>query len=289
MRFISFSQAGKNGVAVLDSNGSATGSLEGDADYPGDLDAVVARGAAALREAGVVLAKSRPIDLSAISYRPVLVATSSKLICVGLNYKDHSAESGYELPTYPSLFARFPSSLIAHGAALVRPPESTHFDYEGELVAVIGKGGRRITKERALDHVVAYSIFNDGSLRDFQHRTPQWTVGKNFDGTGAFGPTLVTADELPAGAVGLRLQTRLNGRTVQDASTSDLVFDVATLVSLISEVMTLNAGDVIVTGTPAGVGVARKPPLFMKAGDVCEVEIEGLGVLRNSVADEAAR
>ena len=154
------------------------------------------------------------------------------------------------------------------------------------MVAVIGKGGRRIAKDKALDHVLAYSIFNDGSIRDFQHLTPQWTVGKNFDGTGAFGPQLVTADELPAGAAGLRLQTRLNGQVVQDASTRNLMFDVATLVSVLSEAMTLNPGDIVVTGTPAGIGAARRPPLFMKAGDVCEVEIEGLGVLRNPIVDE---
>jgi 2-keto-4-pentenoate hydratase/2-oxohepta-3-ene-1,7-dioic acid hydratase in catechol pathway len=287
MRFISFRQGGRHGVAVLDSNGGARGLLAGSVGFPGNLDSIVAGGAASLRDAGAALAKGAPIDLAAIEYLPVLSAQTAKIICVGLNYKDHSAESGYALPTYPTLFARFPSSLIAHDAPLLRPPESAQFDYEGELVAVIGKGGRRIAKDKALDHVVAYSIFNDGSIRDFQHRTPQWTVGKNFDGTGAFGPSLVSADELPAGAAGLRLQTRLNGRVVQEASTSDLVFDVATLVSVLSEAMTLNPGDVIVTGTPAGVGAARKPPLFMKAGDVCEVEIEGLGVLRNPIVDEA--
>jgi acylpyruvate hydrolase len=286
MRFISFKQGDRHGVAVLDSNGGARGLLEGSVGFPGSLDSIVAGGAASLRDAGAVLAKGAPIDLASVEYLPVLSAQTAKIICVGLNYQDHSAESGYALPTYPTLFARFPSSLIAHDAPLLRPPESTQFDYEGELVAVIGKGGRRIAKDKALDHVVAYSIFNDGSIRDFQHRTPQWTVGKNFDGTGAFGPSLVSADELPAGAAGLRLQTRLNGQVVQDASTTDLVFDVATLVSVLSEAMTLNPGDVIVTGTPAGVGAARKPPLFMKAGDVCEVEIEGLGVLRNPIVDE---
>lgn len=286
MRFISFTQGGRYGAAVVDSNGAARGLSEGDAGFPGRLDVLVAGGLASLRDAGAILAKGAPIDLASVAYLPVLTGQASKIICVGLNYQDHSAESGYALPTYPTLFARFPSSLIAHGAPLLRPPESPQFDYEGELVAVIGKGGRRIAKDKALDHVIAYSIFNDGSIRDFQHRTPQWTVGKNFDGTGAFGPQLVTADELPAGAAGLRLQTRLNGQVVQDASTSDLVFDVATLVSILSEAMTLNPGDILVTGTPAGIGAARKPPLFMKAGDVCEVEIEGLGVLRNPVLDE---
>jgi len=136
--------------------------------------------------------------------------------------------------------------------------------------------------------VAGYSLFNDASIRDYQFKSPQWTVGKNFDGTGAFGPWLVTADELPPGCRGLRLQTRLNGEVVQSASTDDLVFDVATLVSVLSEAFTLEAGDIIVTGTPSGVGLARKPPLWMKPGDVCEVELEGLGVLRNAVVDQEA-
>jgi len=138
----------------------------------------------------------------------------------------------------------------------------------------------------ALDHVIGYSIFNDASVRDYQKKAPQWTIGKNFDGTGAFGPYLVTADELPRGGKGLHIQTRLNGQVVQDASTNDMVFSIASLISILSEAITLSPGDVIVSGTPAGVGMARKPPLFMKHGDVCEVEIEGIGMLRNPVQDE---
>ena len=157
-----------------------------------------------------------------------------------------------------------------------------------ELVAVIGKGGRHIPRAAALSHVCGYSIFNDGSIRDFQLRTPQWTVGKNFDNTGPFGPVFVSADELPPGAHGLKIETRLNGRVMQSATTADLIFDVATLVALVSEAMTLEPGDLIITGTPAGVGAARKPPVFMKAGDICEVEIEGIGILRNPIVDEAA-
>jgi acylpyruvate hydrolase len=191
-------------------------------------------------------------------------------------------------PDYPTLFARFPSSLIAHVEPIVRPRASEKLDYEGELVAVIGKGGRHIPRAAALSHICGYSIFNDGSIRDFQLRTPQWTVGKNFDNTGPFGPVFVSADELPPGAHGLKIETRLNGRVMQSATTADLIFDVATLVALISEAMTLEPGDFIITGTPAGVGAARKPPVFMKAGDICEVEIEGIGILRNPIVDEAA-
>lgn len=184
------------------------------------------------------------------------------------------------------IFGRYNSSLVGHGAAIVRPRVSEKLDYEGEFVAVIGKGGRDIPRASALDHVIAYSVFNDASVRDYQVKTPQWTIGKNFDGTGAFGPWLVTADEVPAGASGLKIETRLNGEVVQSASTSDMLFDVAQLIAILSEALTLTPGDIIVTGTPAGVGVARKPPLFMKAGDVCEVEVEGLGILRNEIVDQ---
>jgi 2-keto-4-pentenoate hydratase/2-oxohepta-3-ene-1,7-dioic acid hydratase in catechol pathway len=179
------------------------------------------------------------------------------------------------------------TSLIGHGAPLLRPRISDHFDFEGEMVAVIGKAGRAIPMGQALDHVVAYSIFNDGSIRDYQFKGPQWTLGKNFDGTGAFGPFLVSSDEVPRGGEGLSIQTRLNGEVVQNANTRDLLFPVAELIARVSEAMTLMPGDIVVTGTPAGVGFARKPPLFMKHGDVCEVEIEGIGLLRNPVEDEA--
>ena len=215
-----------------------------------------------------------------------MIDLPQKIVCVGLNYADHAKESPYEQPTYPALFCRFNSTLVGHGAPIMRPRVSEQLDYEGELVVIIGKRGRHITADRALEHVAGYSIFNDASVRDYQFKSPQWTAGKNFDATGAFGPGFVTADDLPAGARGLRLQTRLNGQTVQDATTGDMLFDVVSLITIISEAMTLEVGDVIVSGTPAGVGFARKPPLWMKQGDVCEVEIEGLGVLRNPIVDE---
>jgi len=168
----------------------------------------------------------------------------------------------------------------------VRPQASDTLDYEGELAVVIGGAGRHIPLPQALSHVAGYSIFNDGSVREYQHKTPQWTVGKNFDGTGAFGPVLVTSDELPGGARGLSIETRLNGNVVQSSNTDRLIFDVATLISTISQAITLSVGDVLVTGTPSGIGHARNPKLYLKPGDVCEIEIAGLGVLRNTVADE---
>jgi 2-keto-4-pentenoate hydratase/2-oxohepta-3-ene-1,7-dioic acid hydratase in catechol pathway len=225
----------------------------------------------------------RPLD--AITHLPPVVP--GKAIAVGLNYVDHAAESPYkDAPTYPVLFQRYPQSWVAHRADLVRPHVSEQFDYEGEMVVVIGKPGRYIAKDRALEHVAGYSIFNDGSIRDYQFKSTQWMMGKNFDATGAFGPEFVTADELPQGARGLTLRTRLSGRELQHANTRDMIFDVATLVAVCSEAMTLHPGDIIVSGTPSGVGFARKPPIFMKPGDVCEVEIEGIGVLRNPVVDE---
>lgn len=227
------------------------------------------------------------LDLATVKVLPP-IPRPGKIICVGLNYADHAAESPYDAPTYPTLFPRFTTSLIADGDPIIRPRVSHELDFEGELVAVIGTTGRNIPKAKATSHVAAYSIFNDGSVRDFQFKAPQWTVGKNFDDTGAFGPYVVTADELPDGATGLHLETRLNGQVVQSASTSDMLFPVADLISIISEAITLEAGDIIVTGTPAGIGWARTPKLFMKPGDVVEVEIEGIGILRNPIADETA-
>ncbi|HXU58145.1 MAG TPA: fumarylacetoacetate hydrolase family protein [Verrucomicrobiae bacterium] len=285
MRFAAYQSDKGPGLAVALADGKFRGLAESDAGFPGTLPQLVAGGADALRAAGRQLAQAAEIDLGALAWLPPL-PRPGKIICVGLNYVDHSLESGFTPPAYPTIFARFASSLIGHGAAIRRPLASTQLDYEGEMVAVIGKAGRHIARERALDHVIGYSIFNDASIRDFQTKSPQWTVGKNFDGTGAFGPVFVTADELPAGGKGLRIQTRLNGQTVQNATTDDMIFDVASLISILSEAITLSAGDIIVTGTPSGVGMARKPQLFMQDGDICEIELEGVGTLRNYIADE---
>lgn len=251
------------------------------------VDALLAMGASGLAKAKEAAAKggvTTPFK-GAKLLPPVL--NPSKAIAVGLNYIDHAAESPYkDAPKYPVLFHRFPSSWVAHDEALIKPKASDQFDYEAELAVVIGKAGRHISKDKALEHVVGYSLFNDGSIRDYQFKSHQWMIGKNFDKTASFGPELVTADELPAGAVGLRIQCRLNGKVEQDANTKDMIFDVATLVSTCSEIFELVPGDVIISGTPAGVGFARKPPLFMKEGDVVEVEVEKVGVLRNGIKNE---
>lgn len=285
MRFISFRSSDGDGLAVRVGEGTYRGLTRVSPSFPGDLKQLLTAGDAAMNRAAAMLRDGPLIYLGSVQLLPPLSAPD-KIICIGLNYADHSAESGFQQPEYPTVFARFASSLVAHEAPIVRPRVSEQLDYEGELVAIIGRGGRHIDRANALDHVAGYSLFNDASIRDYQFKSPQWIMGKTFDGTGAFGPEFVTADELPRGAAGLKLKTRLNGAVVQEASTNDLVFDVATLVSLISVAMTLSPGDLIVTGTPSGVGLARKPPLWMKPGDVCEVEIEGLGVLRNPVAEE---
>ena len=216
----------------------------------------------------------------------VPVARPGKIICLGLNYALHAKEGGHEIPTYPELFVRFPTSLVAAGEPVVRPVASETLDYEVELMVVIGKRGRHIKQAEALNHVFGYTAFNDVSVREFQRRTKQWTAGKNFDGTGPVGPVVVTPDELPQGGSGLRVQTRLNGEVLQDSDTSDMIFSVARTIEILSEIATLEPGDMIAMGTPSGVGHARQPQLWMKPGDVVEVEIEGIGILRNPVVDE---
>lgn len=283
MRFARVSDGQTTGLAVMGDDGPRA--VFGDTALS-DFDAMIAAGGDALeRAAATVAAIGTAFDPETITFLPPLVRPS-KIICLGLNYVDHAAEGGFAPPDFPTLFARFASSLIGHGAPIIRPKVSTHLDYEGELVAVIGKRGKNIGKADALDHVIGYSIFNDGTIRDYQRRTPQWTAGKNFDNSGAFGPWFLTSDELPPGAAGLKLETRLNGIVMQSASTSDMIFDVATTIELLSSFLTLEAGDVLVMGTPAGVGAARTPPVFMKHGDVVEIEIERIGILRNPVVDE---
>lgn len=234
--------------------------------------------AAARRPAGAALASSEVTLLPPVS-RP------GKIVCIGLNYVDHAKEGGNPIPEYPAVFLRAATSLVGPGQPILRPPVSAKLDYEAELAVVVGRPALRVREADALAHVAGYACFNDGSLRDYQRRSTQWTMGKNFDATGAFGPELVTPEELPEGAHGLRIATRLNGRTLQDGNTRDMIFGVARTIAILSEVMTLEPGDVVITGTPAGVGYPRQPPVFLRPGDTCEVEIEGIGVLSNPVAD----
>jgi acylpyruvate hydrolase len=280
MRILNFETRGVPGIAADEGSGWH-GLTQPDSGFPGTLPQLIAQGADLLR-IGRTLGQSPAVDLKDVRLLPPVPAPP-KILCVGLNYNDHLEESGLKKPDYPEIFARFASSLIAHQEPIRRPRESTALDYEAELAVVIGKPGRRIPQEQVLDHVAGYSLFNDATLRDFQLRTPQWTIGKNFDGTGSFGPWLVTPDAVPAGASGLRIQGRLNGRVMQDSRTDLLIFSVPVLIATISVAMSLERGDVIITGTPGGVGAARKPPVFMQPGDIFEVEVEGIGVLTNPV------
>ena len=254
---------------------------------PGDLAQVLAlgdNGRAALAKA----AEGAPrLPLAGLTLLPP-VTRPGKILCLGLNYAGHARETGQALPDFPVLFLRAATSLVGHGAPILRPKVSDLLDYEGEFAFVIGTRCRHVPREAALSVVAGYAPFNDGSVRDYQMKTPQWTIGKNFDDTGGFGPELVTADELPPGASGLRLVTRLNGEVMQDTNTDDLIFDVPVLIEMLSACMTLEPGDVVVTGTPSGVGGLRKPPVFMKPGDVVEVELEGTGVLSNPIEQEKA-
>jgi 2-keto-4-pentenoate hydratase/2-oxohepta-3-ene-1,7-dioic acid hydratase in catechol pathway len=280
MRLSTYVRDGRTGIAAWFAN-ELHGLEEGAPGYPGNLDTLLSQGAS-LMGLGATLASAPHLDPSTIRLLPPL-CKPSKILCIGLNYRDHAAETGFKLPDWPAVFARFPSCLVGAGSPLVRPAVSEQLDFEGEMVVVIGKRAKAVPVEQALSHVAAYSIFNDASVRDYQMRSSQWTLGKNFDATGGFGPWLVTPDELPSGGEGLHITTRINGSIVQNASTSDMVFNVASLINILSSTMTLEPGDMIVTGTPSGVGYTRTPPLFLKPGDICEVEIEKIGILSNPV------
>jgi len=216
------------------------------------------------------------------------VARPGKILCLGLNYLEHAKEGGHARPQFPSVFLRCLTSLVSHQSAILRPSVSETLDYEAELLVVIGRRAKHVTAADALDCVAGYACFNDGSIREFQRRTSQWDMGKNFDRTGGFGPWMVSADELPAGAKGLRIESRLNGKVLQSDNTANMMFPVAETIADLTQGITLEPGDLVATGTPSGVGHARKPPLWMRPGDVCEIEIEGIGVLRNPIADEIA-
>ncbi|MBC2651150.1 fumarylacetoacetate hydrolase family protein [Novosphingobium flavum] len=221
----------------------------------------------------------------AVRLLPV-VPNPGKILCIGLNYATHVAETGREQKEHPAVFTRWADTLVADGEPLVRPPETTRFDYEGELAVVIGKGGRRIGRDQAMEHVAGYAVFQDGSVRDWQRHNIQFTPGKNFPATGGFGPALVTSDEV-ADLASQRVQTRLNGELVQDQPISDLIWDIPFLIAYCSTFTPLAPGDVIATGTPGGVGDKRTPPLYMKGGDRVEVSIGVIGTLTNPVVDEA--
>lgn len=279
MKFVSFRLKGKDSYgAVVDDGVVDLGKRLGK-KYPTLRAALVAGKLGELKAA----AKNKKPDLklSKIAYLPV-IPDARKIVCVGLNYREHRAETGRPDTAHPTLFTRYADSQVGHGQAMLKPRESDMFDWEGELAVIIGKGGRRIPREKAMACVAGYACYNDGSVRDWQRHTSQFIPGKNFPGTGGFGPWMVTTDELKE-IQSQKLTTRVNGVVKQQATIDMMIFDIPALIAYISAFTPLRGGDVIVTGTPGGVGFARNPPEFMKAGDVCEIEITGIGVLRNPI------
>ena len=283
MRLVSFTTAGRQSYGVIRDDGIVDlGRRLG--DKAPTLRRLLAAGMLdAAREAA---AAAPDVMLDAVTFDPV-IPDPDKIICIGLNYRDHVAETGRTETPNPALFARFAGSQVGHGQPLIQPRVSTDFDYEGELAVIIGTGGRHIAKEDALKHVAGYACYNEGSIRDWQRHTSQFTAGKTFAGTGGFGPWMVTADEIPDPST-LTLETRLNGQVVQRTTTDLMITPVPAMIAYLSTILPLLPGDVIVSGTPGGVGMKRVPPLWMKPGDVAEVEISGIGILRNPVAAEAA-
>lgn len=257
-------------------------------DLPGDMIGLLEGGESSLAKAKAAANNATDdakVDMSSVKLL-VPIARPGKIVCIGRNYAAHAAEGGAETPTYPEVFYRGSTTLIAQGEPIIRPKCSDKLDFEAELVVVIGKLAKHVAEADAGAYIAGYSIFNEGTLRDYQRKSSQWTVGKNFDNTGPFGPEIVTSDEVPEGAKGLRIQSRLNGQIMQDANTDDLVFTIHNLIYRLTECMTLEPGDIIVSGTPAGVGYARTPPVFMKPGDIIEIEVDGIGVLTNTIEDE---
>jgi 2-keto-4-pentenoate hydratase/2-oxohepta-3-ene-1,7-dioic acid hydratase in catechol pathway len=281
MKFASFKINGATSWGLIDGNEAVDlGAVLRDRFV--DLKSAIA--ADALKEAAGADAKAARHPLADITWLPV-VPNPDKILCIGLNYENHRKETGREEVENPTVFGRFANSQTGHLANMIRPRVSSHLDYEGELALIVGKPGRYISRKDAWGHIAGYACYNEGSVRDYQRHTSQFTPGKNFPNTGAFGPWMVTPDE--AGDLGpLRLQTRLNGEVMQDTTISQMIFDIPRQIEYCSAFTRLEPGDVIVTGTPGGVGSRRTPPVWMKSGDVVEVEIDRIGLLRNVVADE---
>lgn len=283
-------------VAFNGTDGPRLGAMRGetvidltavDADAPRDLQTVIeADDLSTLNAIADGADESAHLAYEDLDFA-VPIAKPGKILCLGLNYMEHVNEGIFEKQPFPTIFMRSGPSMVAHGEPVIRPRVSEQLDYEAELALIVGKRSRHLTEDNALDAVAGYSCANDGSVREFQRHTIQWTMGKNFDATGPFGPVFVTADELPDGAKGLDIACRLNGETVQSSNTDMMMFPVVETLVYITQGLTLEPGDVILMGTPSGVGHARKPPLWMKDGDIVEVEIEKVGLLRNPVKDEA--
>lgn len=283
MKLVSFERSGQAGFGAVVGDGVVDLGKALGGRYA-DLKALLA--ADALPQAQQALAgREADFAFDGATLLPV-IPNPGKIWCAGLNYGEHVQETGRQVTEQPMFFLRFADSQVGHNQAIPRPPESIKLDYEGEIAVVIGKGGRRIAEADAWEHIAGYACYNDASIRDWQLHTQQWCPGKNFWRTGAFGPWMVTADEIPAGAL-MTLVTRLNGAEVQRATTEMMLHSIPRQIAYASTVAPLQPGDVFVTGTPGGIGAKRSPPLWMKAGDVVEVEVDRIGVLRNTIVDEA--
>jgi 2-keto-4-pentenoate hydratase/2-oxohepta-3-ene-1,7-dioic acid hydratase in catechol pathway len=277
MKLLSFTADGKEWFGAVSGDGVVT---LNDRVGQSNLRAALAAGAMPAMQAAAEAKPDR--RLAEIKFLPV-IPQPRKILCAGVNYRAHAVETGRALPKQPSMFIRFADTLVGHDGTMIRPKVSDHFDFEGELAVIIGKGGRHIAAERALDHIAGYTCFVDGSVRDYQAFSV--TSGKNFPGTGPLGPWLVTTDDIPDPSR-LTLTTRLNGTQVQHATTDQLIYSIPQIIAFCSDFTALQPGDVIATGTPEGVGHGRKPPLWMKPGDALEVEISGIGTLRTHIVDE---
>jgi 2-keto-4-pentenoate hydratase/2-oxohepta-3-ene-1,7-dioic acid hydratase in catechol pathway len=284
MRVVSFERHGRPGIGIATDTGIIDASRHLSGRSENLREVLRANGLEQLRS---IANRKADFSADALRYRPLIDDPAAKFLCVGINYMPHIKEMGRERPDYPVIFVRFAASLVGHGEPMVKPRVSEQYDFEGELAVIIGKPARHVPRARAYEFVAGYSCFNDGSVRDYQRHGPQWTPGKNFQASGALGPWLVTADELPDPARS-RLRTVLNGQVVQDESVAELCFDIPALIEYCSTWTELLPGDVIATGTPGGVGAGRKPPLWMKAGDTVNVEISGVGTLTNPIRDENA-
>ena len=282
MKLATYSLDGRPSYGAVEGNGVIDLGRRIGAKYP-DLRALIA--AKALDEAKRAAAGAKPdASLDAITFLPV-IPNPDKIVCVGLNYEEHRVETNRDKTENPALFLRVPGSQLGHRQPLLRPRESKMLDYEGEIAVIIGAGGRRIPESDAWRHIAGYACYNDGSVRDWQRHTVQWTAGKNFARTGPFGPWMVTADEIPPGTV-LTLVTRLNGTEMQRATTEMMIFKIPRLIHYISTFTELVPGDVIVTGTPGGVGSRRTPPVWMNPGDKVEIEVDKIGVLVNPIGED---
>jgi 2-keto-4-pentenoate hydratase/2-oxohepta-3-ene-1,7-dioic acid hydratase in catechol pathway len=285
MRLVTYkSPNGPRIAGVL--NGRYVDLNQADSSLPTSMTELLALGERGLAKAAMAISAGKPFDPTGIKILAP-VPTPQKVICIGLNYADHAAESGVEPPSEPVVFNKFLNAVAAHDDEIVLPRNSSQVDYEAELVVVIGTGGRHIPRNKAFHHVAGYACGHDVSARDWQLQKPgkQWLLGKTFDGFAPFGPELVTSDEIPEPG-DLEIRLRLNGEMMQNSNTRQLIFPIDELISYLSSVCTLVPGDVIFTGTPPGVGMARKPPVFLKPGDTTEVEIEGIGVLKNTFVAE---